>query len=194
MSSREDILKSIKEHTGEKHEMPSLELKDALTYTDKIQQFCEVEKVVGGQAHLLKEGETIDDVIRQYYPDAKRIASALPEIKCATFNPNDVDEVQDLNGTDVAVVKGKIGVAENAAVFVAHEVEKYKAIYFIAEALVLILDKNNIKTNMNEAYQWLSGQEYKFGAFISGPSKTADIEQALVFGAHGARQVLVILV
>lgn len=193
MSSREDILKSVKEHTRVRHEMPSLALEGALTYEDKIKTFCEMEKVVGGQAHVLKEGESIDEVILKYYPDAKRIASALPEIKCATYNPNDVEKVQDLNGTDVAVVQGKIGVAENAAVWVAQEVEKFKAVYFIAEALVLLVDRKNIMTNMNEAYEWLSKESYKFGAFISGPSKTADIEQALVFGAHGARQVLVIL-
>ena len=35
---------------------------------------------------------------------------------------------------------------------------------------------------------------YNFGTFISGPSKTADIEQALVIGAQAARGVTVVLV
>ena len=70
---------------------------------------------------------------------------------------------------------------------------KYKAIYFISEKLVILLDRNKIVDTMYDAYRELDGQEYQFGTFISGPSKTADIEQALVMGAHGARDVLVIL-
>ena len=192
MSSREDILQRIKKNTLAKHEMPSLQIDNPLQYENKVQTFCDMCKTVGGDYHLLKEGEDINAVIRSKYPEAKRIASALPEISCATFNPNDVESAQELNGTDVAVIRGKIGVAENAAVWIP-QLEKHKAVYFISEALVLLLDKEQIKTNMHEAYQWLEEQTYPFGVFISGPSKTADIEQALVFGAHGARKVLVII-
>jgi L-lactate dehydrogenase complex protein LldG len=47
---------------------------------------------------------------------------------------------------------------------------------------------------MHQAYERLQGREYNFGVFIAGPSKTADIEQSLVLGAHGARTMTVFLV
>ena len=62
-------------------------------------------------------------------------------------------------------------------------------------AALIILNKNNIVDNMHQAYSRDEmSRERSFGIFISGPSKTADIEQALVFGAHGARKVTVILI
>ena len=117
---------------------------------------------------------------------------SLPDISCATFNPDNLDDPKELDGTDVAVIKGEIGVAENGAIWIPQEV-KYKALYFISERLVILIDRNKIVNTMYDAYRELDGQDYKFGTFISGPSKTADIEQALVMGAHGAREVLVIL-
>ena len=56
-----------------------------------------------------------------------------------------------------------------------------------------MLDRNRLVSNMHQAYEQIKNEKYEFGTFISGPSKTADIEQALVMGAHGAKDVLVIL-
>ena len=183
MSSREDILQSIRRATHVKYEKPDLKpLEDmALTYPSKVEQFYLIMKQVGGEAILLEKEEDVNDFIKKAYPGAKRIASNLKTITCATFNP------------DLAVIDGKIGVAENGAVWIEQDV-KQRAIYFIAEKLVILLNKNKIVNNMHEAYKLIDTGEYGFGTFISGPSKTADIEQALVMGAHGARDVTVVLI
>ena len=140
----------------------------------------------------LLQGEDVNALVRKLYPDAKRIASNLKNITCATFHPDDVEASADLDGTDLAVVDGRIGVCENGAVWVQQDVEQ-RAVYFISEALILLLDRKNLVNNMHEAYQKIDTGEYGYGVFISGPSKTADIEQALVMGAHGARELTVLL-
>ena len=92
------------------------------------------------------------------------------------------------------MVRGRLGVAENGAVWI-DECGRHRALLFIAEALVIVLDRNAVVDNMHQAYAALEEAEApSFGTFISGPSKTADIEQALVFGAHGARSIVVVLV
>ena len=97
-----------------------------------------------------------------------------------------------LAGTDVAIVRGAFGVVENGAVWIPRAF-RHKAMLFIPEALVILLDRKQIVSNMHEAYARKDFDTYDFGSFIAGPSKTADIEQALVIGAHGARDVTVIL-
>ena len=46
---------------------------------------------------------------------------------------------------------------------------------------------------MHHAYDRIAQAEYPFGLFLAGPSKTADIEQSLVLGAHGSRSMTVFL-
>ena len=90
------------------------------------------------------------------------------------------------------MVRASFGVAENGAVWLPLNV-RFKAVYFISEALVILLDRRELVNNMNEAYRRTAATEYSYGTFMAGPSKTADIEQALVFGAHGPMRVMVIL-
>ena len=192
MSSKEDILNKVKRSITKRYDMPDMNNIDAITFPDTTTQFTEVSKGVGGKATELKEGQDINELIKELYPDAKDIASNLPYIKIATINPDNADDPHELEHIDLAVVQGEIGVAENGCVWIPQNVRQ-KVVYFIAEYLVIVLDKNNIVNNMHEAYEKIQFNEKGFGIFISGPSKTADIEQALVVGAHGATGVTVIL-
>lgn len=191
MSTREEFLNSITRQTYLRYDMPEINL-TPINYPDPMRQFIEVIRFVGGNAVILKEEETVDSLIASLYPDVGIIASNLPEIKTATINPDLIDDPHSLDNLDLAVIQGEFGVAENGCIWIPQQTRQ-KVIYFIPEYLAIILDKNKIIPTMHDAYSLIRDKDYGFGVFISGPSKTADIEQALVTGAHGAKGVTVIL-
>jgi L-lactate dehydrogenase complex protein LldG len=192
MSRKEDILSKIRNNIQERYAMPQVESIEATRYADPLQQFVEISEKVGGRAICVEDGQDINELIRSLYPEAAEIASNLTEITIATRNPDTVAEAQDLNGTDLAVLKGELGVAENGCIWIPQTM-KEKAVCFIAEYLVILLDRKAIVNNMHEAYSRMEMNEYGYGCFISGPSKTADIAQALVMGAQAARGVTVLI-
>ena len=189
---KEELLNKLRKNTREQYDMPDMKI-DAIKYDDAVKQFAEMTQTVGGKIIEAGKGESLNDIVRRAYPEAKVFASNLPDITIAQKNPDTVADAQDLNGTDVGIVRGEIGVAENGCIWIPQTM-KEKAVLFISEYLVIVLPKRNIVNNMHEAYARLKMDErYNFGTFISGASKTADIEQALVMGAQAARGVTVVL-
>ena len=190
--NKEDLLAKIRANIHTTYDMPSFDDMKGVQYADPLKQFVEMSKTVGGKVVELEKGQDINEVIKTCYPDAKVIASNLPEVTIANRNPDTVAEANDLNGTDVGVVRGMFGVAENGCIWIPQTM-KQKAVCFISEYLVILLDRKQIVNNMHEAYQRVEFNSYGYGCFISGPSKTADIAQALVMGAQAARGVTVVL-
>jgi L-lactate dehydrogenase complex protein LldG len=194
MSNKDDILKKYRANVREKFDMPDLSDIKGVTYPNPLVQFAKMSEMVGGQVIEVDPGRDVNVLIRELFPDAKEIASNLPEITIATRNPDTIGRARDLNGTDVGVIRGKFGVAENACIWIPQTM-KEKAVMFISENLVILLPKSQIVNNMHEAYKRIEfDQEYDgYGTFISGPSKTADIAQVLVMGAQAARSATILL-
>ena len=192
MSNKEDILKKFRANVREKYDMPSLDDIKAVTYPEPLVQFMKMSESVGGQVLEIDAGRDINVLIRELFPDAKEIASNLPEVTIATRNPDTIGCARDLNGTDVGIIRGEFGVAENGCIWIPQEM-KEKAVCFISEHLIILMPKSQIVNNMHEAYKRIEFNDYGYGTFISGPSKTADIAQVLVMGAQAARSVTIFL-
>lgn len=195
--SREEILARLRSSVRETYDMPDLEQLKPITYPDPVAEFKHKTTTTAGARLIeINPSDNLDAIIRQAYPDAKIIASNLPGVT-AQLNP-DTATVAELERADVGVVEGKIGVAENACVWIPQQM-KEKAVCFASQQLVIVLHADDIVNNMHEAYAHIEASKeyflkYKFGTFISGPSKTADIESALVYGAQAARGVTVLLI
>ncbi|MBQ8487017.1 MAG: LUD domain-containing protein [Prevotella sp.] len=192
MSSKEDILKKYRANVKQKFDMPDLSDIKAVIYPEPLVQFVKMSEAVGGQVIEVDPERDINTLIRELFPEAKEIASNLPEVTIATRNPDTVGRARDLNGTDVGIIRGMFGVAENGCIWIPQTM-KEKAVCFISENLIILLNRSEIVNNMHEAYRRIEFNDYGYGTFISGPSKTADIAQVLVMGAQAARSVTVLL-
>lgn len=188
---KEELLNKLRRNVVRQFDMPSKPV-DGIVYSDVTNQFVEMSKTVGAKVLEVKSSDDLNSVIREAHPNAKIFASSINGIE-ADLNPDTIASAADLNGTDVGIIQGELGVAENGCVWIPQTM-KERAVCFISEELVILLDKDNIVSNMHEAYKRIQMPHYGYGVFISGPSKTADIEQALVMGAQAACGVTVILV
>jgi len=193
MTSKEKILNSIKKNNlVQSVELPSY--KDfGVKFKNKFETFAAMLESVGGKALLISK-EDLDKTIQEIYPNEKVIASNVDFCTLGNFQANSFENARDLEDIDLAIVKGHFAVAENGAVWVKNEENRHRALYFIAQNIVIVIDEKNIVNNMHEAYEKLSFDKAGFGVFISGPSKTADIEQSLVIGAHGPKSGYVIFI
>ena len=195
MNSRDAILDSLRRNAPPVSPLP--EAPTAITYADPEKQFAEVFGSVGGRfvrtASLAEVNTELGKL--ESYTQARKIASLIPDIGRANVDLAALKDPHELEGLDIAIIAGEFGVAENGAVWVAGStLGPHRAIFVVAQHLVLVVPAGEIVHNMHQAYDRIRIERPGFGIFISGPSKTADIEQALVIGAHGARSCTLFLV
>jgi len=197
-SARTQILREIRAHQPVDSPLP--DLTHAWTrYADRHQQFLEVLRSVGGAGEIIAGMAPLREEIKRLAQqlEAKQVCSVLPEVAVGNVDMTAIDDPHQLADVDLAVLPGELAVAENAAVWVTGALVPQRVAYFLSQHVVLIVPHERIVSNMHEAYDWLHQQaggqnpfaEPRWGTFMSGPSKTADIEQALVIGAHGARSL-----
>ena len=195
MATREAFLAALRRSTPRETPRPDLSAL-GVRFPDRARQFAEVLVSVGGAAVRVADRAAADRATRELavYRDAKRIVSLVPGVGEGNVALEALPDPHALEGLDVAILPGQLAVAENGAVWVDGADFHHRVVFVVPEHLVLVVDAAHVVNDMHEAYARLAGRPIRYGLFISGPSKTADIEQALVIGAQGARSCTVVLV
>lgn len=187
--SRDKILETIRQNAPEFASLPKhLKITGIKLARDLKESFKSSLKLVGAEFVELNGEEEVDPYIKNHYHEALDFSKQKVWEEYPPSCPK--DKLDQLN---VAVLEGQFAVAENGAIWLDDSNFPNRLVPFIAQRLIIKLDSSQIIEDMHTAYSRVNLKDSGFGIFISGPSKTADIEQSLVYGAHGAKSLLVIV-
>lgn len=209
MSSRDQILAAIKANQPDPRDLPP-DHAGPVSEGDLTARFIAVLEAIGGAAFLVSGYDRVATILREQYPDAKRIVSNCPQLRAFAAGSSAAAALSagtphSLETVDLAILPAHFGVAENGACWVTEAQMIERVLPFIAQNLALVLARTAIVATLHQAYERIAALEGAgsavqgaeaggFATFIAGPSKTADIEQSLVLGAHGPRSLTVFLV
>ena len=190
MSSRQTILNAIRANKPAAAELPVIDTSSIIQYDDLVFQFETVLHSIGGTAVKLSDLQELKNNL-----EANRAAGQQVVTRIAALGDfgNSISTLNaaELASVDIAYLQGEIAVAENGCIWLSESQMGNRLLPFISQHLVLLISKQDIVATMHDAYKMVDTAKEGFGVFLAGPSKTADIEQSLVIGAHGARSLVV---
>ena len=192
MTSREKILAAVTSSKPALVPLPFVDSTTIIYYDDLLLQFKTVLESIGGTVIVIESLSVIREQIIKQTGEGCMVINTIKELNGIDSNLQYLS-ADVLAGVDFTYIKGSIAVAENGAVWLYESQMINRLLPFICQHLILVIDKENIVATMHQAYQQIDTNKEGFGVFIAGPSKTADIEQSLVIGAHGARSLIVYL-
>jgi L-lactate dehydrogenase complex protein LldG len=194
MTARDEILSKVRQRLPVATELPAL-AESWTQYPEAAAQFASVLATVGGRCVRVPDAAAANRELEalEPYRTARLSYSSVAQVGRTTPELAEVHDPHQLQAVDFAVLSGELAVAENAAIWVATDDLLIRTLYFITQHLAIVVPAGRVVHHMHAAYERIDVARCRFGTFLSGPSKTADIEQSLVIGAHGARSLTVLL-
>jgi L-lactate dehydrogenase complex protein LldG len=194
-TSRAAILNAISQAVVRGPELPEIP-NFALSGVDLPEKFIEMLQKVGGTARVVASRAECAALISQRCEELRcqSVLSRVDDCPGPLQYSRDENALTSFAAIDLAIVEAEGGVAENGAVWLRAAADRDRSLFFVVQHLIVILQRDQIVSTLHQAYAHQKFFPGEFAVLISGPSKTADIEQSLVIGAHGTRSHTVIIV
>ena len=195
MTSKEKILQTIATNKPALLAVPVMEIdRVVMNETDTVEQFIKTLAGIGGTTKRVTNIKEVQADLEEAIASGNYIVNTISMLGAVNAEINSMLDANALEPVYKTFIAATLGIAENGSVWLYESQLVNRLLPFICQHLIICLSVKDIVPTMHEAYQQINVAKEGYGVFVAGPSKTADIEQSLVIGAHGARSLLVYLI
>lgn len=216
MSARETILQRLRDRSGGKLTAPACDFsvlaRPDWTTAEKLELFEQTLESVHGEVHHCTEDTWIDRLAevlatrgaRNLLIPARHSLSValrgsqredLPELLIYD-EPIDSWQATLFNEVDASITSTRGGIAETGSLILWPTVDEPRLMSLVPPVHIAVLEADQLYTTFHEAMRaqdWAAGMPTN-ALLVSGPSKTADIEQTLAYGVHGPKELIVLVI
>ena len=194
MSSREQILREVSKNQPAERALPVIDIPVTTTHAEWVEALKTRLDILHVDVREVTDYSAIKAILHQQAVPQERSVTTIEALgDVSTYIETVKEDAHSLENVDWAIIPAHFGVAENGAMWVTESLIQYRVLPFITQQLAIVVNRKDIVYNMHQAYERIAETNYDFGVFIAGPSKTADIEQSLVLGAHGPKGMTLFL-
>ncbi|MCR9212790.1 MAG: lactate utilization protein [Proteobacteria bacterium] len=220
MPSREKILNRIRHNLGrgplsdeaaaaarariEGHSRNIVPDRTNISAAEKVDLFQQKMEALGGTVTRVSSMDNVAEEVQDYLsshnlPSKIKMSPALSDLSFEKAPLLEVTEGAADIKDDVSLTPALAAMAESGTLCMASGADTPSTLNFLPENHIVVLKANQVTGGFEDAWDRVRD---KFGTgnmprtvnFISGPSRTADIEQTLIMGAHGPRRLHVVIV
>ncbi|MCG7968869.1 MAG: lactate utilization protein [Candidatus Thiodiazotropha taylori] len=208
--AREKILQRLRNNRADMEQpLQSAPQIESWSVEQRIARFSECQAAVHGEVHRLPAGEWIGWLAEELPKrDLHRVLTGTGQIGqqlIASKIENSVFHQYDqpieswkpelFSQIDVAITGSRCGIAETGTLVLMPDRDEPRLMSLVPPVHIALLDAKKLYQTFAEVIEkerWADGLPTNV-LLISGPSKTADIEQTLAYGIHGPKQLITLL-
>nr|WP_302936802.1 LUD domain-containing protein [Megamonas funiformis] len=159
----------------------SVEIKIVKSYKDAIADILKIAKATDAK---MIAGVGADE--------CEELADVYVEVnKSFKVYTDKFDIVKNKNELDIGITLGEFGVGETGSICVDNYAYEVRIASMLPLINIIFMPKNCIVNNMQDAFDVLAKVFWKgYSGFVTGPSRTSDIERVLTLGVHGPSRVI----
>ena len=216
MNSRDKILDRLRKWTEEKSASKQSDWSDKILFSDYplsreqlLSEFKRHIELLAGELHVFDSIETLAEAI-------PRLLHETAPDKCRSHHSELIDRIKSVNAASAAYLTAIDKQEIDSVSFADIEVGITAADYLVARTGSILLcarsaggrrlsvlppthlvisTTSSLVFSLDEGLNHLRSdpQAGSYATFITGPSRTSDIEKQLVLGAHGPKRLIILL-